>query len=46
MGCDCIISGVSSAIAQTIVELGIDIEDIETTANLAQAIKDQELSFS
>jgi PAS domain S-box-containing protein len=46
MGCDCIISGVSFAIAQTIVELGIDIEDIETTANLAQAIKDQELSFS
>lgn len=46
MGCDCIISGVSSAIAQTIVELGIDIEDIETTANLAQAIKEQELSFS
>lgn len=46
MGCGCVISGVSSAIAQTIVELGIDIEDIETTANLAQAIMDRDPSFS
>ena len=38
MGCDCTISGVSPAIAQTIVELGIDVGDIQTTANLRDAL--------
>lgn len=38
MGCDSIVSGVSPAIAQTIVNLGIDIEHIETTANLKAAL--------
>jgi len=46
MGCHCVISGVSSAVAQSIVELGIDVEDVETTANLAQAIRDREFSLA
>ena len=38
MGCNSIVSGVSPAIAQTIVNLGIDIAHIETTANLKSAL--------
>ena len=40
MGCTCILSGLSPAIAQTIVELGIDVNNINTTSNLRNAIKD------
>jgi rsbT co-antagonist protein RsbR len=43
MGCDCIISGLSSAIAQTIVELGIDVGTVRTTATLKDAVR---LAFS
>lgn len=39
MGCDCIISGLSSAIAQTIVELGIDVGSVRTTATLRDAVR-------
>ncbi|NMF33789.1 STAS domain-containing protein [Flammeovirga yaeyamensis] len=39
MGCECIISGLSPAVAQTIVELGIDVGTIKTTANLRSAIE-------
>jgi rsbT co-antagonist protein RsbR len=39
MGCECIISGVSPAIAQTIVELGIDVGTIKTTANMKMALE-------
>lgn len=39
MGCECIISGLSPAVAQTIVELGIDVGTIKTTANLKAAIE-------
>ena len=38
MGCECLISGISPAIAQTIVELGIDVEDVQTTATLRDAL--------
>lgn len=38
MGCTCTISGVSPAIAQTIVELGINVGDIRTTATLKDAL--------
>lgn len=38
MGCNSIVSGISPAIAQTIVNLGIDIAHIETTANLKTAL--------
>jgi len=39
MGCECIISGVSPAIAQTIVELGIDIGTIKTTPDMKAALE-------
>ena len=39
MGCECVISGISPAIAQTIVELGIDVGDIRTTATLRDALE-------
>lgn len=38
MGCDCIVSGLSPAIAQTIVELGIEIENLTTTSTLSDAL--------
>jgi rsbT co-antagonist protein RsbR len=38
MGCNCTISGVSPAIAQTIVELGIDVGDVQTMATLRDAL--------
>jgi rsbT co-antagonist protein RsbR len=38
MGCESTISGVSPAVAQTIIELGIDIGNIRTTANMRDAL--------
>jgi len=38
MGCDCVISGMSPAIAQTLVRLGIDVGDIITTTSLKDAL--------
>ena len=38
MGCETIVSGVSSAIAHTIVELGIDIGEMITTSSLRDAV--------
>jgi len=38
MGCDCIISGMSPAIAQTLINLGIDMGDIVTTTTLKDAL--------
>lgn len=38
MGADCIISGVRPQIAQTIVHLGVDLQDVTTKANLADAL--------
>jgi methyl-accepting chemotaxis protein len=38
MGCDTIVSGVSSAIAHTIVDLGIDIGEMTTTSSLRDAV--------
>ncbi|MGB0716019.1 MAG: PAS domain S-box protein [Phycisphaerae bacterium] len=40
MGCDCTISGVSASIAQTMVELGIVVGDVRTTATLKDALVD------
>jgi rsbT co-antagonist protein RsbR len=37
MGADCIISGIRPQIAQTIVHLGVNLEDVITKANLADA---------
>jgi rsbT co-antagonist protein RsbR len=38
MGCDCTISGVSPSIAQTIVDLGIDVGRIKTTSTMKDAL--------
>jgi rsbT co-antagonist protein RsbR len=39
MGAECVVSGVRPAIAQTIVQLGIDLSDILTRATLADALE-------
>lgn len=39
MGCQCVISGISPSIAQTMVELGISVGNIKTTSNLKDALK-------
>ena len=38
MGCNCVISGISPVIAQTIVSLGIDLADINTRSTLQDAL--------
>jgi len=38
MGAECIISGIRPQIAQTIVHLGVDLQDVTTKANLADAL--------
>jgi rsbT co-antagonist protein RsbR len=40
MGCRCIISGISPAVAETIVQLGIDLGDVATNSNLKDALAD------
>jgi rsbT co-antagonist protein RsbR len=40
MGCESTISGISPAIAQTIVELGIDIGTVKTTVTMKDALGD------
>ena len=39
MGCDCIVSGLSPSIAQTMVELGIEVENLTTTSTLSDALE-------
>ena len=39
MGCECVISGISPGVAQTMVELGIEVGEIRTTSTLKDAIK-------
>lgn len=39
MGCECTISGVSPAIAQTVVGLGVDVDEVRTTATLRDALE-------
>jgi len=38
MGCECIISGMSPSIAQTIVRLGIELTEVITTSTLSDAL--------
>jgi rsbT co-antagonist protein RsbR len=40
MGCECMLSGLSPAIAQTIVELGIDVGAVHTRATLRDALEE------
>lgn len=39
MGAECIISGIRPAIAQTIVQLGVDLSNVKTKASLEGALK-------
>lgn len=39
MGCEAIISGISPAIARTVVELGVSVWDVRTTATLRDAFE-------
>jgi len=38
MGCECVVSGISPAVAQSIVHLGIDLGQITTRSTLADAL--------
>ena len=38
MGCSCVISGISPAVSQTIVNLGIELENTVTTSTLKEAL--------
>ena len=40
MGCRCIISGISPAVAETLVQLGIELGDIATNSTLQDALAD------
>ena len=40
MGCRCIISGISPAVAQTLVQLGIDLGTVTTNSTLQDALTD------
>ena len=40
MGCRCIISGISPAVAETLVELGVDLGDVATNSTLEDALQD------
>ena len=39
MGCEAIISGISPAIARTVVELGVNVGEVKTTATLRDAFE-------
>ncbi|HOO74574.1 MAG TPA: PAS domain-containing protein [Tepiditoga sp.] len=40
MGCECILSGISPSVAQTIIHLGIDMTSISTKATLSDALSE------
>jgi rsbT co-antagonist protein RsbR len=40
MGCECIVSGMSSAVAQSLVRLGIVLDKVRTTATLKDALQE------
>ena len=40
MGCSCILSGISPAVAETLVQLGIELGDISTNSTLQDALSD------
>jgi rsbT co-antagonist protein RsbR len=40
MGCQCIISGISPAVANAIVQLGIEMGDVKTNSTLRDALQD------
>lgn len=40
MGCNCIISGISPGVAESLVQLGIDLGDVATNSTLQDALSD------
>jgi rsbT co-antagonist protein RsbR len=40
MGCTCILSGISPAVAQTIVQLNINLGEVMTKATLSDALEE------
>ncbi|GLQ75578.1 protoglobin domain-containing protein [Vibrio penaeicida] len=40
MGCECLVSGLSPAIAQTMVQLGINVGEVRTNATLRDALEE------
>lgn len=40
MGCTCLISGISGSVVQTIVELGAQTEEINTTGSILGALRE------
>jgi len=40
MGAECVVTGISSRIAQTVVQMGIDLEGINTKATLADGLRE------
>ena len=40
MGCECLLSGVSPAVAQTVIELGIDISSVNSRATMRDALEE------
>ncbi|MBP1760571.1 MAG: rbsRA [Firmicutes bacterium] len=40
MGCECLLSGISASVAQTIVQLGIEMGSIKTTSTLSDALEE------
>ncbi len=40
MGCECLVSGVSPSIAQTMVQLGINVGEVKTNATLRDALEE------
>lgn len=40
MGCNCIISGISPAVAESLVQLGIDLGDVATNSTLQDSLSD------
>jgi len=39
MGCECLLSGISPAVAQTLIQLGIDMGGINTSSTLSDALQ-------
>lgn len=39
MGCICVLSGITPMVAQTIVELGVNVDEIETTGTMKDALE-------
>ncbi|AZV58265.1 STAS domain-containing protein [Clostridium sp. AWRP] len=40
MGCECILSGITPAVAQTIIQLGINMDNIKTKSTLSDALSE------